>query len=53
MLFIVSLGGSLTYYLLGKILLSLKNLSIQMKKVNVHNLSQDIYLPYARERVDV
>lgn len=51
MLFIVSLGGSLTYYLLGKILLPLKNLSVEMKKVNVNNLSQDIDLPYARDEI--
>lgn len=49
--FIVSLGGVFTYYILGKGLIPLKELSSQMKNINVHNLSEDISLPEAKDEI--
>lgn len=51
MVFIVILGGVFTYYLLGKVLFPLKSLSLQMKKVNIDNLSEDIALPEVRDEI--
>lgn len=48
---IISLGGILTYYLSGKALRPLRELSEQMKNRSVHNLSETIPVPESRDEV--
>lgn len=51
MLLIVMLGGIITYYLSGKALKPLNELNSQIKNMTVHNLSEDIDLPKAKDEI--
>ncbi|MBZ9685667.1 HAMP domain-containing histidine kinase [Clostridium estertheticum] len=51
MMLIISFGGALTYYISGKALKPVNELSCQMKKRNVLNLSEDIEIPKAKDEI--
>lgn len=51
MIIIICTGGILTYYLSGKALKPLNELNSQIKNINVHNLSEDIKLPEAKDEI--
>ena len=51
MVLIICTGGIITYYLSGKALEPLNELNSQIKNINVHNLSEDIKLPEARDEI--
>ena len=51
MILIISVGGLLTYYLSGKALKPLNELNLQIKNITVHNLSEDIKLPEAKDEL--
>lgn len=51
MMLIISMGGALTYYISGEALKPLDELSNQMKKRNVLNLSDDIEIPKAKDEI--
>lgn len=48
---IIVLGGVLTYYVSGKALRPLQELSAQMKNRTVHNLSQELPLPQSKDEI--
>ncbi|MGL4337539.1 MAG: HAMP domain-containing sensor histidine kinase [Turicibacter sp.] len=50
-LFMILLGGSLTYYMLGKALEPLNKLNYQMKNTCVHNLAEDIEVPQTKDEI--
>ncbi|MGL4798754.1 MAG: sensor histidine kinase [Cellulosilyticaceae bacterium] len=49
--FVVIIGGGMTYYLSGKALQPLKALSVQMNNRTVHNLSEDLPMPESRDEI--
>lgn len=51
MLLVVALGGGLTYYISGKALKPLQELSSQMKNRTVHNLSEDLPIPEGHDEI--
>lgn len=51
MLVIVVLGGGLTYVISGRALKPLQELSSQMKKRTVHNLSEDLEVPPTKDEI--
>ena len=51
MVLIICTGGILTYYLSGRALKPLNELNSQIKNINVHNLSEDIKLPEAKDEI--
>lgn len=51
MTLVVAVGGSLTYYLSGKALKPLQELSSQMKNRTVHNLSEDLPMPQSSDEI--
>lgn len=48
---IILAGGGLTYYLSGKALKPLNHLNEQVKKINVHNLSETLYVPPTKDEI--
>lgn len=51
MIILVVIGAVLTYYLSGKALKPLQELSSQMKNLTVHNLSEDLEIPKSKDEV--
>lgn len=51
MIILVVIGAVLTYYLSGKALKPLQELSSQMKNLTVHNLSDDLEIPKSKDEV--
>ena len=51
MVLIVAIGGGLTYYITGKALMPLRELSHQMKNRTVHNLSEDLPVPEIHDEI--
>jgi two-component system sensor histidine kinase ArlS len=51
MMLIISFGAALTYYISGKALNPLNELSCQMKNRNVLNLSEDIEIPKSKDEI--
>lgn len=51
MMIIISLGGALTYYISGKALKPLNQLSCEMKNRHVLNLSKDIEIPKTKDEI--
>lgn len=51
MMLVVAVGGGLTYYLSGKALTPLQELSSQMKNRTVHNLSEDVKVPESHDEI--
>ncbi len=51
MVLVVVVGGGLTYYMSGKALEPLKQLSGQMKNLTVHNLSEDLPVPESHDEI--
>ncbi|MEG0963630.1 MAG: HAMP domain-containing sensor histidine kinase [Lachnospiraceae bacterium] len=51
MILVIMLGGLLTYYLSGKMLKPLKELSEQMKNRTVHNLSESLPVPKTHDEL--
>ena len=51
MLIIVCVGGLATYYIAGKALKPLSELSEQMKNLTVHNLSQNLSVPQSSDEI--
>lgn len=51
MMIVVVVGGGLTYYIAGKALKPLQELSSQMKNRTVHNLSENLDIPQSRDEI--
>lgn len=51
MIILVVIGAVLTYYLSGKALKPLHELSNQMKNLTVHNLSENLEIPKAKDEI--
>jgi signal transduction histidine kinase len=51
MIILVVIGAVLTYYLSGKALKPLNELSSQMKNLTVHNLSEDLEIPKTKDEI--
>lgn len=51
MVFVVLLGGGLTYLISGSALKPLHNLSMQMKNRTVHNLSEALEIPLSQDEI--
>lgn len=51
MLFIIAVGGFFTWYIAGKTLAPVKDLSVQIKNITVHNLAKEIDLPSTKDEI--
>lgn len=51
MIFVIVGGGFLTYYISGKALKPLNTLNGQVKNINVHNLSETLYVPPTKDEI--
>ena len=51
MALVIVAGGALTYYMAGKALKPLQELSAQMKNRTVHNLSEELTVPQSRDEI--
>ncbi|WP_312496162.1 sensor histidine kinase [Anaerosporobacter sp.] len=51
MLLVVATGGGITYFVSGKALVPLRELSNQMKNRTIHNLSEDLPVPVSNDEI--
>lgn len=51
MLFIIAGGGFFTWYIAGKTLVPVKELSVQIKNITVHNLAKEIDVPSTKDEI--
>lgn len=51
MLFIIAGGGFFTWYIAGKTLSPVKDLSVQIKNITVHNLAKEIDIPSTKDEI--
>ncbi len=51
MLFVIAGGGFFTWYMAGKTLAPVKDLSVQIKNITVHNLAKEITVPPTKDEI--